>query len=262
MTIPDKEGVVYSLEFPNGKKYIGVTTTGLRKRLNNHNCNPSKTSKISNAVKEFGKDVIVVEELEKFNTREEALILEEKYIKENNTIENGYNTYTSGLESTREPITEEQRKNLSNAQKRRYLDENEREKISVAQKKWIEENPEKHKENAKVRKEKMNTPEYKARASQIRKKVAEERPDIGENHSNFMLNRYKENPELRLKVSKQKGGTPIEVYKDGEKIAEYDMVVDCARDLGLSTGNISQILQGTGRKQTKGYTFKRKENVT
>lgn len=131
-------------------------------------------------------------------------------------------------------------------------------KTSIAIKKWIEENPDKRKEDNQKRKESMSTLEYREKISKIRSKTANEHPEIGENHSKFMLDRYRKNPNLKLQVSKQKGGRPVEVYKDGEKIAEYEMVSDCAKELGLNTGNIAMVLKGT-RRHTKGYTFKRKE---
>lgn len=214
MSFPDKAGEVYSLEFPDGKKYVGVTTIGMRKRLNNHNSNPSQTSKISKAVKEHGIENIKVEILDTFSCKEEACELEQKYIIKNNSVLNGYNSSAGGPGTIGLVPTEEQRYNMSAAQKKRFTDPFQRQRLGENIVNWIKENPEKHQEVVNKRKITFSDPEYRKRISLSRKKIADERPEIGVEHSEFMKERYKSNPELRLQVSRSKGGTPVEVYKD------------------------------------------------
>ena len=254
---PDKSGIVYSLTFPDNKKYIGITTIGLHKRMINHACNPSKTSKISNVIKEVGIDSIKVETLDTFLNKEDAFKLEQKYIKENNSVENGYNTALGGLGTTGVIPNDQIRKKMSESQIKRFNNPGERERVGVNTTNWINNNPEKHKEIVKKRIQTLSTDEYRKKASIIRKQLAIDNPEIGKNHTAFMLERYKNNPDLRKQVSIQKGGRPVEVYKDGIKVADYDMVADCAKELKLSTGNIAMVLAGK-RNHTKGYTFKRK----
>lgn len=48
---------------------------------------------------------------------------------------------------------------------------------------------------------------------------------------------------------------PIEAYKNGELIGVFESQIECARQLGLSQGNIWGVLNGI-KPHTKGYTFK------
>ena len=85
---------VYEHVFPNGKKYIGITSDAEKRWRNGKGYETQ--GKIANAIKHFGwehvKHDIIVEGLNK----EQALALERYLITELDTIENGYNTAIGG----------------------------------------------------------------------------------------------------------------------------------------------------------------------
>lgn len=62
--------------------------------------------------------------------------------------------------------------------------------------------------------------------------------------------------KVRNEAIIKKQGVPIEVYKNGIKIAEYSCLMEAARNLNCCCTNISKHLRGIG-KQVKGYVFKR-----
>lgn len=61
--------------------------------------------------------------------------------------------------------------------------------------------------------------------------------------------------EKGLKVCNKFKKKPIEAYKEGELIGVFESQQECARQLGLSHGNIWCVLNGI-KPHTKGYTFK------
>lgn len=77
-----------------GKCYIGVTNRTITIRWNEH-CRGSKPNKFKNAIKKYGKKNWTHEILDDV-TEQKALVLEQKYIIQFNSIENGYNTIPGG----------------------------------------------------------------------------------------------------------------------------------------------------------------------
>jgi len=78
--------------------YIGQTTRSIEDRWEEH-CKPALKlrSYLSNAVQKYGKDNFVIEELFKASTQEELDSLEQRAIKEHNTMSpNGYNLRDGG----------------------------------------------------------------------------------------------------------------------------------------------------------------------
>lgn len=81
------EGYIYKITNNiNGKIYIGLTTNTIERRFQQHCLNPFKTSVIDNAIKKYGKENFIVEEVDKCQNkdlkelRKELGILERKYI--------------------------------------------------------------------------------------------------------------------------------------------------------------------------------------
>jgi hypothetical protein len=62
--------------------------------------------------------------------------------------------------------------------------------------------------------------------------------------------------EIRDKVSKTLGSTPINVFKDGTLIGAWINLNKCSQDLKLHRGNITHCLNGK-LKTTGGYSFER-----
>ena len=90
---------VYCYTGGNGKKYIGLTGCSLYERAGKDGinyCNYGWKTKFSNAIKKYGFNFFTAEILVDNLTLEEACELERKYIKEYDTVRNGYNTTWGG----------------------------------------------------------------------------------------------------------------------------------------------------------------------
>lgn len=85
---------VYKLTFPNGKIYIGQTKLNPTQRWNNGN--GYKGQEIYKAITKFGWDNVKKEILHQNLNATEANFLEQKYIKEYNSRDNGYNRNNGG----------------------------------------------------------------------------------------------------------------------------------------------------------------------
>ena len=86
---------VYEHRFPNGKRYIGITSNDPEKRWNNGNGYKQQT-KVRKAIKHYGWDNIKHTVLVDGLSREAAERLEQYLIAELDTIGNGYNVAIGG----------------------------------------------------------------------------------------------------------------------------------------------------------------------
>lgn len=78
----------------NNKVYIGQTTESLKLRFKRHMGYQKNNydTKFYRAVRKYGVENFCIEELARATSKEELNILEEKYIKDFNSISDGYNT--------------------------------------------------------------------------------------------------------------------------------------------------------------------------
>ena len=92
-----KYGVIYKITNKiNNKCYIGQTTCTISKRWNEHCCSNKKTV-ISLAIKKYGKDNFIIEELGWASDQKSIDDLETNLIKSHNTLSpNGYNIKLGG----------------------------------------------------------------------------------------------------------------------------------------------------------------------
>ena len=195
-------GYIYKIIFPNGKHYIGLTTTSLEKRHYEHKFfakNGDAKYLLYKALNKYDMiDTFELIEIDTADTIEELYKKEIDYIIQYNSYYingNGYNMTYGGdgthgyvyTEENKQKMSESQIKRFKNPKeiekvskrmKKRYENPEEIKKISEAHKKYFEENPEKCKEHS----EKM-------------KKRFEENPEFGKIHSEKMKKYYKENPE-------------------------------------------------------------------
>ena len=168
-------GYIYKIVFPNGKHYIGLTTTSLEQRTKEHKkCAKSGNTKIMyKALRKYDMiDTLELIEIDTADTEEELCEKEIGYILIYNSYYmngNGYNMTYGGDGTTGYVYTEE-----------------DRQKQSEKMKKYYEENPEAGKEYG----EKM-------------KKYYEEHPEAGKEHGEKMKKYYEENPEAREKQSEK-----------------------------------------------------------
>lgn len=98
----------------NNKVYIGQTIRSLQRRLVTHRATAKAKvqTKISRAIRKYGKENFFIELLDSCETQKDADELESRYIKMHNSISNGYNISPGG--QAIRIVTEETRKKLGN----------------------------------------------------------------------------------------------------------------------------------------------------
>lgn len=91
----------------NNKKYIGQTINTIQRRWSEHNSPSSDYCRIlKRALNKYGKDNFTIEEIARASSIEELNYLEEKFIKEHNTLNpNGYNLLAGGRNKKHHPET-------------------------------------------------------------------------------------------------------------------------------------------------------------
>jgi len=181
-------GSIYKIEFPNGKHYIGLTTTSLEQRRKEHKrCAKNGDNRcLYNALRKYDMiDNFELVEIDTSDTLEELCEKEIGYIIEYNSYymnENGYNMTSGGDGTTGYVFTEE-----------------DKEQISESLKKYFEENPEAGKEHGEKMKKRFENPEARQKQSESLKKYFEENPEAGKEHGEKMKKRF-ETPEARQKI--------------------------------------------------------------
>lgn len=98
------------------EKYIGVTKQKIYDRCKNGKGYKENT-KINKAIEKYGWGNFTYSILFETDNKRIAGEMEKYYIKEFNTIETGYNTQDGGFNGFKQIVTDEQRKNMSIAQK-------------------------------------------------------------------------------------------------------------------------------------------------
>jgi group I intron endonuclease len=90
--------LIYKIECKiNGKQYIGYTKQSIKRRFRDHiKTSKTKNYKLSNAIKKYGEENFIISEITRTNNKETALELEKHYIKELNTLGEGYNMTEGG----------------------------------------------------------------------------------------------------------------------------------------------------------------------
>ena len=217
-------GYIYKILFPNGKVYIGITHTSLKQRRNEHKSLAKNGSSryVYNALRKYDMvDTFELIEIDHADTKEELFEKEIGYITMYNSFDRkyGYNGTIGGDGINGYIFTEENRKKMSEAQKKRVINNPDTyKKQGDTLRKYYE----KHPEVGKLHSERMKThyeehPEARERLREIsikqfenpeaRQKMSEakikyfvEHPEAGKLHSERIKKHY-ENPEARQKMS-------------------------------------------------------------
>lgn len=251
---------IYRLEFPDKRFYIGCTSLGVFKRVSDH-YSASKQEKLNSrlykAIRKFGMGNIKVETIDFANDKTKAFELEKKYVALYNSKKNGYNSTTGGTLGTKKYVSDEARRIISEAQKRRYECPEQREMVSKRIKRFVRDNPKGFEKLVKKRNAILRTEQHREKMSKIMKELHKNKPEIREKWKSKMEDYYS-NEQNRIARSKENGGRPVEVYRDGIHVATFPTLTEVSRTLGLSLGNIGLVLKGK-RAHTGGYTFKRGE---
>lgn len=126
-------GWIYCLTFPNGKSYIGLTTTSLHKRFGKHKASakdPEKRARVYAAWRKHGEPkIMALVEL----PNEQLAAAEQKCILAFNTkIPYGYNQSDGGEGAYGVAVSEETRRKISESQKGKRMSDESRRLMSIA----------------------------------------------------------------------------------------------------------------------------------
>jgi hypothetical protein len=200
-------GYIYKIVFPNGKHYIGLTTTSLEQRTKEHKyCAKNGDTKcLYNALRKYGMvDTFELIEIDTADTLEELCKKEIGYIIEYNSYymnENGYNM-TYGGEGTFGYIHREENNQKNSERMKKYFEDPEaRKEQSNRIKKYFEDNPEAGKEHGEIMKKYYeDKPEARQQMSEIKKQYHNDNPEARKEQGKKLKTHY-ENPEARKKNS-------------------------------------------------------------
>jgi len=217
-------GYIYKIKFPNGKHYIGITTTSLKRRQQQHKqcANQGDTKCLYNALRKYDMvDLLELIEIDTADTLKELCEKEIRYIEEYNSYYkngNGYNMTYGGEGTNGYVFTEEDNKKNSESQKKRFENPEARQQCSEAQKKRFEnpeaiqqlceshnkrfENPEARQQCSEAQKKRFENPEARQQCSEAQKKRFEN-PEAIQQLCESQKKRF-ENPEVRQQMSKIK----------------------------------------------------------
>ena len=218
-------GYIYKIKFPNGKHYIGLTTTSLKRRQEQHKqcANQGDTKCLYNALRKYDMvDLFELIEIDTADTLKELCEKEIRYIEEYNSYYkngNGYNMTYGGEGTNGYVFTEEDKQKRSEITKKYFKDNPEagkehseiminyfknpevRVKHSDMKKKYYEDNPDARKKISEAQKKyHEDNPDAGKEHSERLKKYYEDNPDAGKEHSERHT-KYFENPDVRQKHS-------------------------------------------------------------
>ena len=171
-------GVVYLImNLINGKIYIGQTKRGIEKRFKEH---ARSNSLIGRAIREYGKENFKCEILAECSESGQLNEIEKFYIaKFNCKFPNGYNFTEGGSGNLGRPLTDQARKNISMAQKKRFSNPKERESLATISREYHK-NHKDSEETTQKRREAQNkrwsNPDAHLAASKSQKKRHQEHP--------------------------------------------------------------------------------------
>ena len=198
-------GYIYKIQFPNGKHYIGLTTTSLEQRTKEH----KKSAKngdmrcVCKALRKYNiVDTFELIEIDTADTLEELCEKEKRYIIEYNSYyinKNGYNMTYGGEGTTGYVYTEEQKEKQSEKSKLQWENPEARQQMSEIKKKYFEDHPEKRECLSEIIKKYFENPEARQKCSESQKKRFENPEEIQKNRE-VQIKRF-ENPEERQKCS-------------------------------------------------------------
>lgn len=202
-------GIIYKIEFPNGKHYIGLTTTSLKRRKAQHkNCAKSGDNHcLYNALRKYEMvDTFELIEIDTADTLEKLYEKEIEYILTCNShyIDGyGYNMTYGGDGNHGYVFTEEVKQKMRDISKKRFEENPEAGKEhGERMRNMYQENPEARIEQSKRMINYFKNPEAREKHSERMKKILGN-PEARQKNSERMKNFYQENPEAGKKISER-----------------------------------------------------------
>lgn len=220
-------GSIYKIVFSNGKHYIGLTTTSIERRTNEHKicAKNGDTRCLYNALRKYDMvDTFELIEIDTADTIGELCEKEIGYIIEYNSYYmngNGYNMTHGGEGTNGYVFTEEDKQKMGESQKKRFENPEELKKNSERGKKYYEdhpeavkeqserlkkyyaENPEARQQISETSKKQWENPEAREQMREIKKKYFEENPEARQQNIEMWKKYYEEHPEVRKEHSEK-----------------------------------------------------------
>jgi hypothetical protein len=202
-------GYIYKIQFPNGKYYIGLTTTSLKQRTTEHKkcAKQGDTRCLYTALRKYEMtDTLELIEIDRADTLEELCELEIKYIKEYNSYYangNGYNMTYGGEGINGYIHTEDIKQRMREITKKYYENTEARKKQSEKIKKYFE-NPEARQQMSKIKKKYYeDNLEARQKLSEALKKYYENNLEARQEASEKTKKYFQNNPEARHQASEK-----------------------------------------------------------
>ena len=266
-------GYIYKIEFPNGKVYIGLTTTSLKQRKKEHkSCAKAGIKKyLYNALRSYNMiDKFELIEIDTADTLQELREKEIMYIFEYNShyIDGyGYNMTYGGEGVNGWVPSQEQREKLSEVGKKYFRETpGARERHSEIKKAYYQETPGAREKNSEaIKKYYRETPGAREKNSEAQKKYYEDNLEAKLKMSEIKKAYYKEHPEAaKNRLDAMGKNKPFDVFTiDGTFIKSFTYQIDAIEYLQREhniTGTIKvcAVLNGY-RKSSAGFIFKYKD---
>lgn len=205
----------------NGKSYIGQTIHSKEKRFSQHCSRSEGCVYLNNAIVKYGRKNFKIAVLSRCGSIEEMNHREKYYIKLFDTLSpNGYNLRSGGRKNSLPSKSTLEKMTFAN--KKKMENSETRRKISVSLKEYYVNNP-----NARFI------------------------------HSLKIVNSYKNNSDLREKMSISRGGKPFLVLKKDTKEIVWKGInqAECGLSLNVNPANINACLK-LKKKSCNGYIFR------
>jgi len=279
-------GYIYKIEFPNGKVYIGLTTTSLKRRKSGHKkCAKGNDTRILyNALRKYRmEDTFELIEIDIAYTKEELCEKEIGYILIYKSFDKkyGYNMTYGGEGTNGYVLTEKQREKNSESKKKYYREtpgakeknsdtikkyyretSGAREKNSESKKKYYRETSgAREKQSEAIKKYYRETSGAREKQRQAQRKYHEDNPGAKEKQRQAQRKYYEENPELVKKILDTKGCNKLfDVFTiDGTFVKTFTYQMEAKKYLQREhkiTGTIKvcEVLNGN-RKSSLGFAF-------
>ena len=264
-------GSIYKIIFPNGKHYIGLTTTSIEQRTKQHKKSAKNGAAyyVYNAIRKHEMvDTLELVKIDTAYTIEELCEKEIDYIQKYNSYyihKKGYNMTLGGEGTNGYVYTEEAREQMSE-RKRKYFKDNPdaREQMSKRMKKYLDDNPDAREQMSKRMKQYLDdNPKAAKEHGERLKKHYEDHPEVKQKCSYAQKKRFK-NIEERRKISKKRwqhnqfdvftiDGTYIKTFTYHFEAVEY-----LQTEYNITTEiRIGAVLAGK-RNSSAGFVFKYK----
>lgn len=203
-------GYIYKIVFPNGKHYIGLTTTSLEQRKQEHNRHAKRcdTRYLYNALRKYNMvDTFELIEIDTADTPAGLCEKEIDYIQKYNSFYKngfGYNMTYGGDGTNGYVFTEENKQKISEAGKKYHKEHPEagKEHGKKLQQHYADNADARQKQSENTKKQ-FETQEAREKHSEMLIQFNKDNPDAGKEHSERMKIYHEEHPEIGQKHSER-----------------------------------------------------------